>query len=770
MRIATWCLIISTVVAAVLYDARGADDADRTQPSGRIGGRVIDGLTKTPVAGASVLVDGAGHGAATDDNGEFALPNLDVGAYSVTVSSVGYAAVTYPDVIVRPGRVTRLQIELHQVAREIEGTVVRGSYFNDNPSEPTSSTGFSGEEVRRSPGSAGDISRAVNILPSIAKINDQLNSLVVRGGTPTENGFYLDNIEIPNINHYPVIGSSGGPIGLLNVDFIRDVDFSAGGFSAAYGDRLSSIMNIEFREGNREEFDGQIDLNFAGFGGAFEGPIAHGRGSWMFSARRSFLDLLVDAIGTGVAPRYSDYQGKAVFDLSRAHQLSLLGVAGFDYIDFSSEDSQFGNSSILGKWDSWEYAVGLNWRALWGPRFHSNTSLGLLTTRYRGSFQWTRSLEQRLEENSRERSLQLRNVNVYQAGRLGWAEFGVEVKRITNNYDIFLDDYWTPYGAHVPMFDVDREVTTHSIGLFASWTAQPTASLSSTFGLRWDHFQYNDRSHLSPRFAASYSLSESTSLHFATGIYYQSLPLGLLVRDSTFPGLKDMTAYQYVLGVTQMLSTSTRLTVETYYKGYENFPMDPAQPETFMIDEWTFADFYSHAEVVVDNGRARSYGVEAVVQKKLVEGIYGLFSAAWYQARYRGLDLVWRDRLLDNRVIFGVEGGYKPNNRWELSARWVFAGGRPYTPLDLTESARHNRAVWDLDRINAERYSDYHTLNLRIDRRFYWRNSGLVVYLSVWNVYNRDNVYKTYWNTAKSKEETVYQWSIVPVFGLEFEF
>ncbi len=338
-------LVLLFVLLAVNHSMADSQSA-RKPPTGRLSGRVLDATTKTPIIGASVMIIGLERGAATDENGDFSVKNLPVGSYNVSISSVTHAPMVYPDVIIRSGRMTYLQVELHQTTRPVENMVVRGSYFDDSPDAPTSSTSFSGEEVRRSPGSAGDVSRIVSILPGIAKVNDRMNSLVVRGGTPTENAFYLDNIEIPNINHYPLEGSSGGPIGLLNVDFVRDVTFSAGGFSASYGDRLSSVMSIEFREGNREEFDGQLDMNFAGFGGVFEGPLAGGKGSWMLSVRRSFLDLLVEAIGTGIAPEYSDYQGKLVYDFSPSNKLTLIGVAGIDKIEFTREDSEENGNSV----------------------------------------------------------------------------------------------------------------------------------------------------------------------------------------------------------------------------------------------------------------------------------------------------------------------------------------------------------------------------------------------------------------------------------------
>ena len=175
------------------------------------------------------------------------------GTYIISFSYIGYESATKTDVIVKPERTILLNVELKSSSIQIGNVFVKSGYFTELENKPVGTVNFSSEEIRRAPGSAGDVSRILFGLPSLAKINDQYNSLIVRGGSPVENSFYLDNIEIPNINHFPVQGSSDGPIGLLNVDFIDDVNFYSGGFSPIYGDRLSSIMELKYRDGNKEK-------------------------------------------------------------------------------------------------------------------------------------------------------------------------------------------------------------------------------------------------------------------------------------------------------------------------------------------------------------------------------------------------------------------------------------------------------------------------------------------------------------------------------------
>ncbi|MEZ5357835.1 MAG: TonB-dependent receptor [Candidatus Zixiibacteriota bacterium] len=762
--------IIMTIVFIVSSPLFGNDNTKAAQRFGTLKGQVMDIETKTPLVGATVTIVGTNKGAAADLDGNFAIERVPVGNYSLKFQSIGYNAFIQTDVIVKSNRITFVNAELASSAIEGKDVTVSAGYFRSVQDEPTSATSFSGEEIRRAPGSAGDVSRIVAVLPSVAKVNDQLNSLIIRGGGPAENAFYLDNIEIPNINHYPVPGTSGGPIGLLNVDFVQDVQFSAGGFSALYGDRLSSVMNIEFREGNRDEFDGQIDFSMGGLSLEVEGPISKGRGSYMISARRSYLDLLVDAIGTGVAPKYSDYQGKFVYDLSPSNKLTFLGVAGVDYIEFDSSTSFDDGNTVFGEFDGYEYAVGSNWEYIWGKRGYSNTSVSLLSTKSEDHWNETKSGDKLSRGKNIESIAQFRNVNNFRASNSVKFEFGIDVKYFFNDYDYYFAEYTDMAGNPTDAIIVNDEINAPKYGTFASLVWNPAEKLRLTFGGRYDYFDYGSHSHVSPRFSASYSLNDRTSINAASGIYYQNLPFMLLSQNEKFKELKNPVSYHYILGLHHMLTKDTRLTLEGYYKDYDNFPINPDLPEVFLADQIA-VDYYSGTfDELRDDGKARSYGVELTVQKKLAQNIYGLVSAAYTKAEYEDTMGVWRDRLFDNQMLVSIEGGYKPNEKWEYSLRWIYAGGTPYTPLDLDASRAMNRMVSDMSLVNAERRPAYHSLNLRVDHRYHFGKTNMVLYFSVWNVYNRKNVAMYYWNEIEQKQDVENQWSTLPIIGLEFEF
>lgn len=744
---------------------------------GAIRGQVVDAESLMPLAGVAVtarsLDDVSQPPVLSGEDGRFVLIAVPVGTYTLSGDMLGYAARQLSDIVVRSGRITFVNLAMQQAPIQMEGVVVTGGFFGRNKEENVSSgTSYDGEEVRRAPGSAGDVSRIFMTLPGVAKVSDQSNGLAVRGGSPAENAFFVDNIEIPNINHFPSQGSTSGPTSLLNTDLIRNATFYTGGFSPRYGDRLSSVMDIELRDGNQEEFDAQLDLNFAGFGALAEGPLGK-KGSYVASLRRSFLDLLVDAIGTDtdMAPRYSDGTVRVALDLNDRHRLVALGILGVDDIAATEAAAVENDRVVYGDQGNHEGAVGVDWRALWSDKAVSNTSLSYMTTGYKQDLWETSSHIKLIHQDSREGALVLRNSSRVQLGREASLRFGAEVKALIADYGQTMSEYTGSLGQTIPALIMDDNVTTGRGALFASLAANPLPRITATIGLRSDFFGYTKRWSVSPRAALTLQATDRTNLNLSGGIFRQSLPLVLLQQHEENRDLREPWAVHLVAGVEHFLSDDTRMTLEGYWKDYRDFPVDPSEPGLFVVDEliYRYGFFFNHDELVSD-GQARAHGVEFLLQKKLSQGVYGLAAASYSRAEYEAGDGVWRDRVYDNRWTASVEGGYKPNNKWEFSLRWIYAGGPPYTPLDLEASAAAGRDVLDGYRINGARYPNYHSLNVRFDRRFQFQSSNLVWYVSVWNVYNRKNVAAYNWNGIKGQVDTTYQWGMLPIFGLEWEF
>jgi len=762
-----YLITICTVIISVF-----AQDVVAAEVPGILRGTVRDAETQSPLIGANVIVEGTDLGAATDSLGKFFIEGIPPGSYTIRLNYIGYKPLLKTDVIIRPARITWLDADMQVGTVQSQTINITADYFAPVTSQPTSAVTFSNEEIRRTPGAAGDVSRIMMMLPSVAKINDQVNSLVVRGGSPSENAFYIDNIEIPNINHFPTQGTSSGAIGLLNVDFIQDVNFYTGGFPATYGDKLSSVMDIKFREGNKKEFDGQLDFSLEGIGGTAEGPLYPGKSSWMLSGRRSYLDVLLNILDFAVSPSYSDLQGKVVYDLNPHHKLSLLDIYGSDHNKIEKEKVQEDQDmATYGSDDHYENTAGINWRALWGASGYSQTSLSQSINVFQRNFIEYDTDNIVIKLDSRETRYNFRNVNHFRLHPAHSVEFGVETKALYYNYNNLYGAYMDAFGNPTPEIRVKNNIQAVDAALFINYLFRPLARLQVTAGLRGGYFSYTQNRNLDPRFSFEWHFTDKTSVTGATGIYVQTLPMNLLAQVPANKSLESPRAVHYVIGIEHLLTNDTRLTIEAYEKLYSKFPMDPQQPELFTMDEIFYRDGYymGHAKLV-DQGKAESYGIEVMLQKKLATNYYGVISGSYYRAKYRDLNDVWRPRVVENRVLVTIEGGYRPNRYWEVSGRWIYAGGRPYTPFNIAASKAVNRAVFDSASINGARYPAYHSLNIRLDRRFWFHSANIVLYASLWNAYNQQNIARYYWNKVQHKRDAEYQWSLLPIFGIEYEF
>ncbi|MDP6016803.1 MAG: TonB-dependent receptor [Candidatus Latescibacteria bacterium] len=762
MRYRTWIIGRTLIGLCIL-----ASVVDAAELQGTIKGLILDNDTQRPLVGANVLVIGHSLGGIAGEDGRFTTGNVPAGVHSVQVSMIGYEIVIRTDIVVRPNRITTIEVDLAQQAVDVGETVVTADYFVDAEEEVVSSTVFSYEEIRRSPGSAGDISRLLQALPAVNMATDSRNDLVVRGGSPAENLVLVDNIEVPNINHFPTQGASGGPIGLLNTDLIADVRFSAGGFSAAHGDKLSSVIDVDLREGNRDELDVEANMGMAGAGLIAEGPLAGGRGSWVLSARRSYLDLIVDAIGTGAVPKYSDVQGKGTYDVTDEHQLSVLGIGGFDTIDIkpddSDEDDNFTDVAID------QQVLGANWRWLWSAKGYANTSVAFS----RGSFGLDVTDGDSgvviFGNDSQEKELVLRSNFHYRAGTATELDWGLVTRRLFSDYVLFAKTDTNRVGQTTDEVRVGEGVEATKVGLFASVGQRLTPRLRLTAGLRFDYFDLNEEYDLAPRLGLTYDIDDRTSISAATGIYYQNLSPLLVVQHADNGQLENPRADHYVVGLRRRLTPSVLLTIEGYLKNYTQLPFDPDDPTESLIDSYATYGTPTPGRIV-GGGEATSHGFEVLLQKKMATNLYGTGSYSYSVSKYTDLGGTERNRSFDNRHLFSVILGYRPSDRLEYSLRWAFAGGRPRTPFDVEQSRQLGTGIIDSGRVNSERHAVYHRLDLRVDHRKYFSRFNLVSVFSLLNAYNRANVFAYYWDDDSETVERIDQWAFLPIGGFELEF
>ncbi|TNE71701.1 TonB-dependent receptor [bacterium] len=737
--------------------------------NGKLSGSVHDSETKEALIGVNVLVVETSQGAVSDIDGDFSIPKIEAGIYTVKLSYVGYKDILVSDVIIKPNRITQLPVELLSSPIEGEGVTVTAGYFANTDKQAISSVSFNNEEIRRSPGAGGEISRVLQSLAGVASTGESSQDIFVRGGSANEINFYIDNIAIPSIKHFEMLnGTSNGPIGLVNTELVREIEFSTGGFGAQYGYVLSGVGDIKYREANKERFLGNIDMSMAGFGGTFEIPDVDHKGSWLISGRRSYLDIIADAINAGGAPRYSDIQGKYHRKLGKSDEIIILGVAGASHFGNDEEDAtELGTLQIVDVNHS-QATIGANWQHIWGSLGYSNTSISFTRSDDNTSDFNLDTQDKSFDFDIVQDELTLRQVSFLKFNKEWNVTFGAETKWQQGDFSYDFTATRNTEGVIDPAVSINQEISGVQSAGFISVGYAPFTNLSLNLGGRINHNSFNNQLSVEPRFAAKYDLTTKWNVHAALGWYHQRLPMYFLSQSEANRKLDETQARHIIIGSDYMLTESTKLTVEFFDKYYTSVPVLPA--DSLYASPQFVPDAFDFLESLEARGTASSRGVDIMIQKKLAENFYGGINLSFYRARYTDHLGVERNRIMDVQSLFSVIGGYRPNKNWEFSARWSYLGSRPYTPANETQSLAYNSLILDNSKYNEERLPAFHSLYVRFDRRFFFNKITFVTFMEIWNAYNRTNDLGIYFNKTDQKIDDLPGFTFLPIGGFKLEF
>lgn len=738
--------------------------------SGEIVGSVIDAVTKRPLVGANVFILGTNFGAATDINGRYSIKNIPAEMYQVRASVIGYTQRVKTDVMVQPGKLTQLDFELTPQVIEFENVVVTADYFGKNVLEPTSVRNFSYEELRRSPGGFEDVIRALSVLPGVAQADAGRNDLVVRGGAPSENLYLVDGIEVPNINHFGTQGATGGPLSYINLDFVKETSFSTGGFPVLYGDKLSSVLKINLRNGRTDRLGGKATISASQFGLNAEGPLFNDNSSFIFSARRSYLDFIFKSAGFSFVPEYYDVLSKADYKLDNTNSFSFLFVSAFDNVKFfnDDEDKRYDNSRILGS-NQIQYFTGISYQRLFSNGY-MNLSIGRNYVDY-DTRQSDSLLNPIFLNKSKEEENNLRLDVVHKFSPVTEMNFGLNAKLIEFDADVLFPNFVTSFGDTLPISSLNKSENFFKGGAYINFNLRFFSRLTTNLGLRTDYFNALNKSFtVSPRFSASYMLTPITNLNFSLGSYHQTPSYIWLIADERNKDLKSVQVNQYIAGFDHQLSDDALLKVEGFYKDYSNYPTSLVRP--YLVLANTGAGFSGSddnfssfgLEPLVSKGFGKSRGIELSVQKKLSDiPYYGILSLTYSKTDFTSLDGIERDGTYDQNWIFNLSGGYKINKYWEVSTKFRFASGRPYTPFQNDGS----QLVADY---NSRRLKSAHSLDIRVDRRWFFVGWTLITYIDIQNIYNQKNLSGIRWDRREQRIDESSSIGILPSIGISAEF
>src|SRR6056300_399681 len=724
------------------------------QNTGSLNGRIIDSQSEQPLEGASVILKGTSVGVVTDEDGYFTIKDVPTLTYNVEVSYLGYESQTLFNVIVKSVGNIPLYFELGEFSENLEEVVLVQSPFKTNSETPLSTQTFSAVEIETYPGGNNDITKVVQSMPGISpSIGGFRNDIIIRGGAPNETVYYLDGIEIPNINHFSTQGSAGGPVGMINVSFIREVTLSSSAFGAEYDNPLSGVLAFEQREGDPNGFGGNFRVGASETGLTLEGPLFRknkeepAKTSFLFSVRRSYLQFLFELIGLPIRPDYWDYQWKIKHEIDRYNTLTFIGIGAIDDFSVKPPDTfdaeQQATLDQVAIIDQRSTTVGLAWKRNYknGKGF-TNTALSSnrlqnVFSRFQDNTNKTGIL---FQNDSFEWETKLRFQAVQYIKEWKWSTgFNIQNSSYQNNTRILRENL---------TYNTDLNFTKY--GFFIKGSRKfLNDRLDLSLGLRTDADSFSSGSNLfnnlSPRASFSYNLTEDQQwkLNGSLGRYFK-IPtytmLGFQNQISEFinQNAKYSRSDHIVAGLEYNLTPVSRFTVEGFVKNYANYPIS-------VVDGVSLANKGGGFEVlgneaIVSDGEGQSSGIEVLFQQKLSNNFYGVFAYTYFSSEFTGADGLLRPSVWDSRHLISFSGGYKLRRNWELSARWRFAGKNPYVPIDVDQSiASYPELILDYDRLGEVTLNSFNLADIRIDKKWNFKNLSFNLFFEVQNFLAQPN-------------------------------
>jgi hypothetical protein len=719
--------------------------------NGIIKGKVYDAINNEPIPFANVLVVGTDFGATTDIDGNYEITGLEPALYSVKASYVGYNELTEFEQQVSNSRPVEVNFALESTIEELTEVVVKASPFKKTEESPVSLRTIGVAEIQRNPGGNRDISRVVQSLPGVTTVSSFRNDLIIRGGAPNENRFFLDEVEVPNINHFATQGASGGPVGLINVNFIREVDFYSGAFPANRGNSLSSVFNFQQRDGRDDRVGGTFMAGASDIGLTLEGPIGD-KTTFLFSARRSYLQFLFRALGLPFLPTYNDFQAKVKYKINKKNEISFIGLGAVDQFELNleaneTEDQQFLLAQLPVS-PQWNYTNGLVYKHFRGNGYFtfvlSRNMLNNEAEKYQDNDDSSED-NLTLRYKSQEIENKLRIEHTVRTGDYKF-NYGIGYQYVKYNNRTF-NRIFTSAGAQTINFASDFDMSKYAaFGQVSRKFSDERLTLS--FGLRLDANNFSDEmsnplDQFSPRFSLSYAFTERLSFNFNSGIYYQ-LPAytvlgyqeeGVFVNKEN--GIKFIRNNHVVAGFEYNTASSSKISIEGYYKLYNDYPF-------LLRDSLNLANLGGDFGVIgnepaISRSEGRAYGVEFLFQQRLYKGFYGIaaYTLGWSEFEDKNGEFV--PSSWDARHILNMTLGKRFGNNWEIGLAWRFQTGLPFTPFDASSSLVQNwdvngRGVPNFNRLNTLRLEGSNTLDIRVDKKWFFDKWSLNVYLDIENI------------------------------------
>ncbi len=749
------------------------------QQNGSIIGTVKDKETQELIIGAIVSLENTTFGAPTDTSGKFKLSNIPPKTYNLVVQYVGYKPLTLFNLVINNGNANIVTIELEKNS-SLSEVVVKTNTYGKKLETPLSVQSLSAEEIKSNPGGNYDISRVIQALPGVGGTSGgaSRNDLIIRGGAPSENVYYLDGVEVPQINHFSTQGASGGAQGILNVSFIEDATLSTSSFAAKYDNALSSVLQFKQRDGNPDKLQANARISSTEIAGTLEGPI-DSKTTFLASARKSYLSYFFQLIDLPIRPDYWDFQYKVTRKINSKTTLTTLGIGSIDKFSFAvPKKNSLENEYIIRSFpliNQWSYTVGLSLKKLIDHGFYTVTLSRNVFNNKLDQFEdadFGNESKRTYKLNSTETENKLRfEVNKFIGNwKFSYGAAAQYVQYDNNLYAVVRKQILDSSGNLVqPSFSINYNsgIAFARYGLFGAVNHKFfDDKLSLSLGVRTDMNNFLDDGNnpvnaISPRFTASWSLNPRFNINASIG-RYAKLPVYTILgyKDSlgnyTNKDNKYILCDHYVAGIEYLPTGSLRLTLEGFYKKYANYPVSLTNGISLANEGAGYGSIGN--ERISSSGNGDAYGIELFVQQKLVKNFFITASYTLFWSEFSGVSNTYIPSSWDARHLLSLILGRKFGKGWEIGAKYRLSGGTPYTPFDLAASQLNytttGHGVLDYSRYNQSRLPLFNQLDLRIDKKINFKKSTLDIYFDIQNAAGSQNINPDYYTFKRNTDNS----------------
>ena len=717
-----------------------------SQIDGSINGYIYDSKSQLPLLGANIIIEGTEKGTISDENGFFEITNISPKSYNLSVSYVGYQSKKIFNVIIKSKGNQTLEILLIESSEELEEIILYESPFKKSAETPLSVNTFSRVEIESYPGADNDVTKVVQSMPGLSpSVGGFRNDIIIRGGAPNETVYYLDEIEIPNINHFSTQGSAGGPQGMINISFIDEVTLSTSAFGVEYDNPLSGVLQFNQKNGNPKEVSGNFRFGASDSAITIEGPFSkseNNKTTFIFSARKSYLQFLFELIGLPIRPDYWDFQWKVNHKIDDYNSINFIGLGAID--DFSVEapdDFDFTQQSFLEQVPIIQQnstTTGISWIRKFKEK-KGQFILALSTNKLKNIFSRYNDNENlsglyfRNDSHEWETKLRFKTVNYINDWKISWGG------------NIQYSDYFNSTSDLYNQAEYVTKFNFYKYGMFGNISKNFFENkLDVSIGIRTDEDSFSSGSNLtnnlSPRLSTSLSISKDRRLKWNTslGTYYK-IPVYTVLGFKNDLGefnnqdAKYTKSNHFVTGFDYALGNASKISIEGFLKKYNQFPIS-------VVDGVSLANKGADFEVlgnenIITDGEGKTRGLEFLFQQKLNNNFYGIFSYTYFKSEFTDINGNYLPSVWDSKHLSSFSGGYKLKKNWEISSRWRFSGKTPYVPYDLNASlANYPNMILDYSELGNVKLGNFSQLDIRFDKKWNKENISINFFVEILNL------------------------------------